>query len=229
MNIEVFRYNDGYEAERIYGGFSMAVKLTMADIYREAFGGYPWFERYLCALCGRFLKTTECDLCKQTTTQEAYPVKTLIEEDFPEMMSSFVPGMLGLVFDDRKLIGYTTGGFIDLDELIEKKYKSNTIYYSVIEQFGLNGQEDVFYDNETCIYPQIQQRGVGTKLSYTRIKVAIGMNADLICGRSINKPWLNIKESQFTAEGYNFSRFVPNGDTYEVDGNPRYFYLAQKK
>ncbi len=227
-------FNTAQEAKERYLALPEGLKFDMAEIYRAAFGGKPWYEKYTCSgtkECG-FLKEPFCPTCKNTGfIKEAYPVDWLIETYFEEMVSAFIPGILGLIQLEEKTEGFTTGGFTPLNCLIDKKYgkKSERVSNSITKELAIPLDSLVFYDNETCIAPSKQGRGLGPKLSQYRIEEAIRLRAEVVCGRTINLPWLKTKEEQFKAKGFDFKYFVPDGDTYSVDGNPRYFYIAKVK
>ena len=119
-----------------------------------------------------------------------------------------------------------------MDKLVAEKYSSqepDRILNSITAYFSITPEVSVFYDNETCIRPALQAKGLGSELSQIRIDRAVSLGAVAICGRTINRPWLKVKERQLLALGFSFAALVPPGDTYQVDGNPRYFYLAQKE
>ncbi|MBI2008422.1 hypothetical protein HYS82_02070 [Candidatus Amesbacteria bacterium] len=209
-----------------------SVQFQIAEAYRAAFGGEPWKERFICQNCSRYLENSFCPSCQVPTTQEAYPTGELINEYFPEMLTSYIPGMLGIAREFNQVAGFTTGGFIGLDSLVNKKYRSEnpqTIINSISSALNVSPNDQVFYDNETCIFPDLQGQGLGKELSLARVREAIKMGAEIICGRTINIPWLGLKERQLTRAGYSFSYLVPAGDSYQVDGTPRYFYLATKQ
>jgi len=127
------------------------------------------------------------------------------------------------------MIGFTTGGAIKLGQLIEDKYKGKPeILASIIGNAEVSPMDEVFYENETCISESSQQRGLGGKLNLARVRAASDMGFSLVCGRTINRPWLKLKEQQLAQYGYSFRAFVPDGDTYEVDGEPRKFFMASR-
>lgn len=232
-NPEIFSisYNTAEEIRGKYANLPERLKVDMAEVYRAAFGGKPWYEKYICSGTGEcgFLQEPFCPRCKNDKSiKDAYPVDWLVNTYFEEMLSTFIPGILGLIQLDKKTIGFTAGGFKPLDTLISKKYgkKSRRILESITQRLSIPSNSFVFYDNETCILPDKQGQGLGPKLSEFRINQAMKLGAELICGRTINLSWLKTKEKQFTTKGFDFKYFVPDGDTYSVNGNPRYFYLA---
>lgn len=220
------------EAAEAYLSLPQSLKADMAEIYRAAFGGAPWYEKYKCEgtpECG-FLQEPFCPVCKNDkAVSEAYPKDWLINTYFGEMLTDFIPGILGILKQDERAVGFTTGGFCRLNELVFKKYgtKAQKIRDSITSRLALEAESVVFYDNETCILPEKQGQGLGPKLSEYRIGQSLALGAELICGRTINHTWLATKGEQFKRRGLEFNFFVPDGDTYEVNGNPRYFYLAR--
>lgn len=230
QKIDKFTYSSKDKALEVYTNFSTATKEQMASVYQNAFGGEPWYERFVCLTCDKYSKSADCISCKSSDLPEAYPSEELVNTEFPNMLQTFIPGTLLLSYGgDCQVNGFSTGGFITLGDLINKKYAGNTTILSSIEQkYGINSETEVFYDNETCVDPARQKRGLGRIFSRERINAAKSIRAENICGRTINLPWLNVKKQQLTDEGYAFFSFVPEGDTYEVGGSPRVFYLARK-
>lgn len=230
FTISAYRYNSQEEANILFEQLADQIKMDMAFVYQEAFGGPPWFEKFACSSCDAFLPVDTCPACGNASLPPAYPIEQLIGNDFIQMFNSFTPGVLLLVQDtNEKVIGFSTGGITTLDDLITHKYKDDTsIANDIKTRYPQSNNEVIFYDNETCILPDYQKYGIGRKLSEARILEALAMNATAICGRTINIPWLGLKEKQLQSVGYNFNAFNPNGDTYEVDGVKRMFYFAQK-
>jgi hypothetical protein len=230
-NFELFTYRNVGQALAVLKALDRDVRLAMAVVYRDAFGGKPWYERYACTACGEYSKENRaCLKCGGSEFSEAYPVEWLINEYFPKMVTTFVPGLLILARQENQLEGFSTGGGISMGQLIANKYGGDpTISRSILAQTGLTDDSFVFYDNETCISPSIQSKGIGSQLNQERIVEAVQEGFNLICGRSINQPWLNRKRLQFEAQGYDFKMFVPAGDKYVVEGQQRYFYLAFKR
>lgn len=230
INTKIYLYESPKDALITYASIPERLKTEMADVYREAFGGSPWFEKYKCGDCGNFAAGNECcPNCQSQNMGEAYPKKELTEKYFPQMLQEFTPGLLIIASNQSgKIVGFTTGGAITLSELIQKKYKGNpTILRSITDTTGIGQEDIVFYDNETCISPDAQQKGIGTTLSRERIALADQIGFP-ICGRTINRPWLQVKNRQLGQLGYQVQSFIPTGDNYQVEGNSRTFYLAKK-
>lgn len=225
-----YSYENAEQALEAYESLSDEQRLAMARVYQEAFGGYPWYEVFKCNGCEEFTRTNEaCSHCGSSSFSEAYPIEWLVSEYFPHMLCQYTPGVLVTLESDGKMIGFTTGGAITLGQLIEDKYKGKPeILASIIERTGVSPDEVVFYENETCIIASLQQRGSGGKLNLARVGAASKMEFPLVCGRTINPPWIKLKERQLAGYGYDFVSFVPNGDTYEVDGEPRKFFMAAR-
>lgn len=231
INFTQYIYESAEEARQIYGALPEGTKYQMADVYQQAFGGAPWFERFKCGDCGDFSQSEACcPGCNSANLSEAYPVEELVRDYFPETISEFTPGILiTAASGNGDMLGFTTGGFATLDTLVKVKYRSNQdILDSIKERGNSDPAEMTFYDNETCICPNLQQQGIGRKLSQKRVEAARDLGASLICGRTINLSWLTLKREQLTLAGYDFRAFVPEGDTYQVDGIARQFYLARK-
>lgn len=229
---ESHRYTSDLVAKRILKAINTNDKLQMAQIYQEAFAGPPWFEVFQCSSCGNFAKEAiSCSYCGKNSFSEAYPIQTLINEYFPEMLASYAPGVLIFAKDEKQEIqGFTTGGAIKLSDLIAKKYKGNpAILRSIVAHTGVNPNETVFYENETCISPNKQKKGMGGDLNFQRIAEAANQGYKYICGRTVNLPWINLKKRQFDELGYDCVSFFPDGDDYNVDGQRRYFFMATKR
>lgn len=226
-----YTYNSADEAARVYKSLEPETKFNMAKVYQEAFGGYPWFEIWACVKCGDFAKeNSTCPKCGSTVFKAAYSTEELIEQDFPEMLISYVPGLLVLAKDESLgLLGFTTGGETKLGNLLDKKYHGNpVIKRSILDRTEISENATVFYENETCIKPQAQQGGLGSRLNLERVTFAAQRNEKFVCGRTVNRPWLGVKESQLSRFGYETKSFVPNGDDYIVDGLTRLFFIATK-
>ncbi len=225
-----YSYETPEEALESYTSLSDEQRLGMAKVYQEAFGGYPWFESFRCNKCDEFTKTDGvCAHCGGDSFSEAYPLDWLVSEYFPHMMTQYTPGVLVVLEEGTDVIGFTTGGATTLGELIEDKYKGKPdILDSIISQTGVSPESVVFYENETCVTSSLQQKGSGRKLNLARVSAAHEMGFPLVCGRTINQPWINLKQKQFTQFGYDFLSFNPEGDTYEVDGVRRQFFMATK-
>lgn len=226
-----YTYENGDQALEAYAALTDEQRLAMAKVYQEAFGGYPWFEVFKCNQCDEFTKTNDsCSHCGGASFSEAYPLEWLVNEYFPHMMGAYTPGVLVILEDGGRMIGFTTGGAIGLGQLIQDKYKGKPeILASIIGQTGVSPEAVVFYENETCISATSQQKGSGGKLNLARIEAASEIGFPLICGRSVNQPWISLKERQLTGLGYDFMAFGPDGDTYEVDGMRRQFFMARRR
>lgn len=225
-----YSYENAGQALEAYQTLSDEQKLAMAGVYQEAFGGSPWYEVFKCNSCEEFARTNDaCSHCGGNSFSEAYPIGWLVSDYFPHMVSQYTPGVLVTLESDGKMIGFTTGGAITLGQLIEDKYKGKPeILASIIERTGVSPDEVVFYENETCIIASLQQRGSGGKLNLARVGAASKMEFPLVCGRTINQPWINLKERQLAGYGYDFVSFNPDGDLYEVDGVRRQFFMAAR-
>lgn len=232
VRYENLPYHSPQDALERLLSLSLTVREQMAQVYKDAFGGYPWYEVYQCTGCGNYSPTDEnCAHCQGTEFSDAYHIEELMNKYFPEMLQAYLPGVLILAKDGEDSIeGFSTGGGTTFGTLVEKKYKGDQrILASIRAQTGLTPETPVFYENETCISPESQQAGIGSSLNYQRLESAVAQGFKYICGRSVNKPWLGIKRSQMEALGYDFQMFVPEGDTYEVGGSPRYFFMGVKR
>lgn len=227
---DTYSYESQKEALEAYASLTNEQRSGMAKVYQEAFGGYPWFEVYRCNKCDEFTKTNDsCEHCGNTSFSEAYPIDWLMNEYFPHMVAQYVPGVLVTLEDDGRMIGFTAGGAITLGKLIEDKYKGKPeILASITANTGVSPEEIVFYENETCISVPLQKKGSGGKLNLARVAAASEMRFLLVCGRTINQPWIRLKERQLGEYGYDFVCFNPDGDAYEVDGVRRQFFIAKK-
>lgn len=221
----VYRYQSPTQANEVYTSLGVDRQLEMANIYRSAFAGPPWYESFRCYKCGSFQAFEGgCTKCG-SEVGEAYPTQELIYDYFPQMLSQYSPGVLILLAK----VGFVTGGMVELWQLIDRKYGGKKeISESIMVQAGIGPRQRVFYDNEACVLPNAQNSGVGKKLSLARVEAAIESGADVVTGRTINQPWLALKRRQWEAKGFSFSAFVPRGDDYEVQGAKRYFFVAKK-
>ena len=221
---------DREDAALLYEDMSSQNKSEMAISYQEAFAGPPWYEAYVCNGCGSFSKDPGvCGNCKEHQLTRAYPIKMLEESYFREMLQVYTPGLLIIADNgDGGVVGFTTGGNIKLGELIEKKYNNNQIVKkSILKNTKMSPDTVVFYENETCIRTEWQQKKVGGRLNYERVKAAKEMGSQLICGRTVNRPWLGTKEKHFSEFGYKVLHLFQMG-IYQINGSNRLFFLAQQ-
>ncbi len=225
-----YTYENKASAIEAYVSLTDNQRFAMARVYQEAFGGYPWYEVFKCNSCDEFTKTNDlCPHCQSVNFSEAYPLGWLVDEYFPHMMGAYIPGILVTLEEDGSMIGFTTGGAINLRQLIQDKYKGKPeILTSIITHTGVSPDSIVFYENETCISAISQQKGSGGKLNLARVEAASEIGFRLICGRSVNQPWIALKRRQLSSLGYDFTAFTPDGDTYEVDGVRRQFFMATR-
>ncbi|MDO8487878.1 MAG: hypothetical protein Q7S31_00995 [bacterium] len=231
-NLEVLGYTSAPEATALIDTLDPKSRLEMASVYQQAFAGYPWYEVVACKQCGEFAKEGDtCSHCQGTVFAEAYPTEWLLKEYLPQMVADYVPGVLILAKDETDSIqGFSCGGGIKLGELIEHKYKGKPdILESITTNSEVNPEKTVFYENETCISPTVQQKGMGSQLNFARVKQASELGFEHVCGRTINLPWLEVKKRHFAQFGYDCAAFYPEGDTYEVDGQRRFFFMATKR
>lgn len=208
------------------------VRTQMAQIYKDAFGGYPWFEVFICSKCSNFSpQDAECPYCGGADFSEAYPLEDLIENYFPEMVMAYAPGVLILAEnEDGEVEGFSAGGGVKIGDLIAKKYRGDeSVLNSILTQSGLTEDAVVFYENETCISPNSQKKGMGGNLNFERLLTAKEQGFQYIAGRSVNQPWLKLKERQMDELGYDFVSFIPEGDEYEIDGQRRYFFVGIRR
>lgn len=230
IQVTTYFYKSRAKARRILGSLDKKTREEMASVYQKAFGDSPWFEKYRCPTCKSYQRNNSCSICGKINLPDAYPTKNLIQKDFPSMLASFNPGIFILVKDaSQKVLGFSQGGFTTPQNLVKKKYDNNkTILDSIIRRCEISSTANIFYDNETCILPKYQKFGIGGRLSEARITAAVEMGAEYICGRTINLPWLALKQQQLSAAGFTFTSFTPNGDRYKVDDVNRQFYFAKK-
>lgn len=220
-----YRYQSPTEANLVYASLGADRQLDLANIYRSAFAGPPWYERFRCNRCGSFQAFAGgCTKCGNEVG-EAYPTEELINDYFPQMLSQYSPGVLILIPE----VGFVTGGMVALWQLVDRKYGGKKeVLESIMEKSGIGPLQRVFYDNEACVLPSAQKSGVGKRLSLARVEAALALGADVVTGRTINQPWLAVKRRQWEEKGFSFSAFVPSGDDYEVAGAKRYFFVAKK-
>jgi hypothetical protein len=225
--LETRYYYSPEDAQKQYRALPERERYQMAEVYREAFGGAPWYERFKCGGCGGFSASVEC--CAGAEMGEAYPVEELVQESFPRNMAEFTPGIVILAKDLMgKMYGFSTGGFTTVQSLVDSKYGGSQEILDAICERGVTPDTSMFYNNETCVMPTTQQKGMGTRLNAKRTEAARYLKADIICGRSINVPWLGVIQRQLGQVGYDFDAFTPRGDTYAVEGAARQFYIARR-
>lgn len=231
VSLKSYTYRSPAEAIEVYKSFEPALKEQMAEVYRQAFAGPPWFEKFKCNDCDSFFATDSCcPGCKSFNIGEAYPTEELIEDYFPKTLAEFTPGVLATASDKNKVIGFVIGGDITLEKLVNKKYGGNgQILDSISNQGGLKSQSVLFYNNEFCVLPEKQNQGIGTVLASAQLTDVLKLKPDFITGRTINQSLLKIRSNGLTKAGYDFSYFVPDGDGFQVNGTPRFFYVGTRK
>ena len=230
ISLKSYVYSNPNEALQVYSNFGQELKQQMAEVYRQAFGGKPWFEKFKCGDCGEYSGVNCCPGCKSINMGEAYPTDELISDTFPKMLSTFTPGVLATASKQGKMIGFVTGGEITLADLVKVKYKNNAqILESITGETGMSPGDVAFYNNEFCVLPERQNQGVGTMLGLTQITKVLEAKPVFVTGRTINPSILNMRRRELTEAGYGFAAFVPKGDKYQVNGNPRFFYTGIRK
>lgn len=230
IGLRSYVYGNPTEALRAYSSFSGELKSQMAEVYKQAFGGTPWFEKFKCGDCGEFSGVKCCPGCNGVNMGEAYPTGELINDTFPKMLSTFTPGVLATASENGKVIGFVTGGEITLGDLVEVKYGGNAqILESIVRETGMSPTDVAFYNNEFCVLPERQNQGIGTMLGSTQIREVLESRPVFITGRTINPSILSMRRKELTEAGYDFSAFVPNGDKYKVNDNPRFFYTGMRR
>lgn len=226
--ISLIDYRTPEDALIRYEGLPASVKEQMAKVYQEAFGGKPWYEKCSCGNCGTFEKSSTCSRCGAADLPPAYPTGELVSAEFPSMLSSFAPGALVLARNQKnEVIGFCAGGMTTIADLATKKYKGSArIADSIREQTGLMPTDRFFYENEMCVLPVLQGYGVGSALNKARLDWIQEQNIGVVLGRTINPNLLKMKARQFPERGFSMQVFVPEGDTYAVDGLQRQCYYA---
>ena len=225
-------YENPQEALQKYGALPDSIRARMAQAYKAGFGGEPWKEVCECPNCGAFSSDTSCrtDGCGTKNLPEAYPVERLIKKDFPEMITSFNPGVLVIAQSDmNSAMGFCAGGMTTIDELVEKKWKSNRqIRDSIVSESGVRPNQPFFYENEMVVGPKYQGCKIGSRLNQQRLDWITNRGIDVVLGRSINDDLIAMKQNQMPERGYSVLVFIPKGDTYAVDGARRRCYVAQR-
>jgi hypothetical protein len=234
-------YTTAEQGQQLLEQFEQAELEQMANIYQAAFAGEPWFEVGRCWQCDTFYQEQGgvCIKCQGQVT-EAYPSEYLINEYFPQTLAKYMPGLLICIYDDsQRMVGWTVGGFTTFEQLVADKYgNSPLILQSILQQAPQMSPTDrVFYDNETCIAPTDQGKGYGGVLGYARMLAAAGLGARYVFGRTVNRSWMNSKLQSLVALNqelaatniqYVSTVFIPEGDSYEVNGVQRFAYLFQR-
>lgn len=132
---------------------------AITDAYREAFGGEPWNEGYLCPICGLIVSLgTGFRICPDCAGEsqrvllvEYWAASKVISDFYNEMRK---PGAMCLVSEkDGAVIGFAWGYQIVVSpELAEH-----------LEALGLDErvQGSFFYLDECAVVPAYQGRGIG--------------------------------------------------------------------
>jgi len=176
-----------------------------------------------------------------------YDMDQLINQDFPSMVASFVPG--GLVIAKNRLgevVGFASGGQTTAQELVRKKYSNETqerqesIVASILQNTGLSEEDQFMYENELVLasdttllegQSSVRNKGLGTELSRQRQNIFGRIGYGAILGRTLNPYLLKMKKKLFSEEnGFTMTTFIPNGDGYTnpVTGTKRTIYFAMR-
>jgi len=226
-------YENRYEALQKYAELPTSTKKGMAKAYKDGFGGPPWKEVCECPNCGAYSPDTICrtEKCGAINLPEAYPIARLLEKDFPDMLTSFVPGVVVIAQNiENGVVGFCAGGMTTIDTLLFKKWNSNQrIGDSIRTKTGIKTGQSFFYENEMVVNPKFQDKGIGSQLNKQRLNWIMSRGIDIVVGRSININLINMKNRQMPERGFSMKVFVPDGDTYAVDGARRQCYFAQRK
>jgi hypothetical protein len=237
VQLNITTYDSDQEARSAWGSMSSDKRLSIARTYQAGFAGPPWFEVGKCQQCGRFTdNTSTCANCSSEEVNEAYPTEELVEDFLPDNLAAFAPG----VFVDAstptgEVLGFATGGEVALADLITKKYALEepeeilTEYIRVVsEATGWQVARDskVFYENEAVVNPKYQGYKLGGKLNQRRLQYFAGTDVPLLVGRTVNKPWLQVKRKQLGEMGFEVVELAPQADSYRADGQPRILFSA---
>lgn len=226
---EVVEYNSPSGALLKYGSLPISTRLQMAKVYRQAFQGKPWFEKFECDIDGP-QQNSCCTDCGKKDLAASYQTPKLVEETFPKMLSDFSPGALVIAKNQENgIIGFCCGGMTTLNDLIRLKYNGNkTIQQSIMANTRLSLDLPFFYQDEMCVLPEFQGLGIGSAMDQVRLDWIDNRRIDLVYGRSINPNLLGMKMRHMPKRGFEVKIFRPEGDTYVVENNPRRGYFAQR-
>lgn len=143
-----------------------SVVTEIAQVYKEAFGGFPWDEGYLCPVCTNSypLKTWYliCPLCmengKLVNLIEYWPKSQILRDFYREMSKS---GSICLVASDPNVIGLLWG--------YDMEVGPETCEYLSAPGIDQKISGSYFYIDECAVRPSHQGLGVG-KILFEHIK-----------------------------------------------------------
>jgi hypothetical protein len=205
-DIQTFRYDTPYQAERIWYALPEPQKRSIAQSYISAFEGAPWFE------------------------VGWYNVDDLVNKDLPDIIKKLAPGVMVLKFKGAEIVGACMGGMTTIGDLITNKYKGNQdILSEVLYNTNLQLTDPFFYDNENFISQTVQGKRMGSGLNYQYFKTILESGVEQFLWRTINIQWGETKTKQALELGYNVTRFQVS-DNFSVNDvpTPRYVYYCKK-
>lgn len=132
-------------------------------VYRQAFGGEPWNEGYVCPVCGDAFPLARADVfCPSCRARgesvllvEYWPISKIMSDFYYEMKK---PEALCLVAknDDGKVVGFIWGYTIVVGEPIDDYLEAPGLSRLIGGEF--------FYLDDAAVLPEYQRKGIGKNL-----------------------------------------------------------------
>jgi len=137
---------------------------SIISCYRQAFGGAPWDEGYLCPHpeCGDAfplsLQSERCPSCaargNETLLVEYWPADRVASDFYREMKKA--DALCFVAKDGEKIIGFIWGYRIIADESIDDYLEAPGLHRLIAGEF--------FYIDDVAVDPEYQGRGIGRAL-----------------------------------------------------------------
>jgi len=183
-----------------------SVEHEIADLYARVFAGPPWFEIKKCVNCSetygkdrdleQYRDGITCRRCGQPLLLVDYwyggPALQVIKD--AETRLGFIG--VGARAPDNQVIAFSWGFAVPRED-------SPTVLFSQAQKLLLSHNLDpstMFYAAETGVDPRYQGEGIGSRVSYTRIQIALEQGFDAVCFRTINPKMVKVFE-RFFGEG----------------------------
>jgi GNAT superfamily N-acetyltransferase len=145
----------------------------IVSVYRQAFGGEPWNEGYVCPVCGDAFPFTQADVaCPSCAARgesvllvEYWPTSKVMSDFYREMKK---PEALCLVArnDDGKVVGFIWGYKVVVDDHIDDYLEAPGLSRLVSGEF--------FYLDDAAVLPEYQRKGIGKNLIAHMLRIQPG-------------------------------------------------------
>jgi drug/metabolite transporter (DMT)-like permease/GNAT superfamily N-acetyltransferase len=180
-----------------------AEKDETSELFAQVFAGSPWFEIKRCRNCGerygggddleRFHDGDLCRNCGQPLDLVDFWGEGRALEVYEDALKQ--PGFIGIGArnDEGRMIGFSWGFAVPHTD-------TPSVHFSTISgllaRSGLDPAR-TFYAAETGVAPEYQKHGVGSRMSYARLREARDAGFAHVCFRTINPGLVRVYERFF--------------------------------